>query len=352
MEERETMGRRIAALRRQAGLTQEQVAERLGVTAQAVSKWENDVSCPDISLLPGLAELLGVSTDELLGVRPVEPRVVVVDTDKSRRAEDGEKQRDSAGWNRTWDIGLRGGVFWGLLIALIGAAVLLDRFGLWPLAGKPTLWGIVWPAALLGLGVAWTCRRFSLFSLALALLGLYYLLFNLGAVAYVLTWDILWPAALVLIGLSILLDQFFPRLMARRGIGASFSGDEGGGEREPVDEYSDEDGFVRLSCAFSDVKREAMSGRDFLGGEVDVSFGAATLDLTGCRRVTPGAKLRLDVSFGSATIVLPRSVRLAPDVDRAFGSSAVKGTPDADAPDVLAVRGDVSFGSVTFRYAP
>lgn len=97
MEERETMGRRIAALRRQAGLTQEQVAERLGVTAQAVSKWENDVSCPDISLLPGLAELLGVSTDELLGVRPVEPRVVVVDTDKSRRAEDGEKQRDSAG---------------------------------------------------------------------------------------------------------------------------------------------------------------------------------------------------------------------------------------------------------------
>ena len=304
MEERETMGRRIAALRRQAGLTQEQVAERLGVTAQAVSKWENDVSCPDISLLPGLAELLGVSTDELLGVRPVEPRVVVVDTDKSRRAEDGEKQRDSAGWNRTWDIGLRGGVFWGLLIALIGAAVLLDRFGLWPLAGKPTLWGIVWPAAL------------------------------------------------VLIGLSILLDQFFPRLMARRGIGASFSGDEGGGEREPVDEYSDEDGFVRLSCAFSDVKREAMSGRDFLGGEVDVSFGAATLDLTGCRRVTPGAKLRLDVSFGSATIVLPRSVRLAPDVDRAFGSSAVKGAPDADAPDVLAVRGDVSFGSVTFRYAP
>ena len=77
-----------------------------------------------------------------------------------------------------------------------------------------------------------------------------------------------------------------------------------------------------------------------------------TLDLTGCRRVTPGAKLRLDVSFGSATIVLPRSVRLAPDVDRAFGSSAVKGTPDADAPDVLAVRGAVSFGSVTFRYAP
>ena len=78
MEERETMGRRIAALRRQAGLTQEQVAERLGVTAQAVSKWENDVSCPDISLLPGLAELLGVSTDELLGVRPVEPRVLFV----------------------------------------------------------------------------------------------------------------------------------------------------------------------------------------------------------------------------------------------------------------------------------
>ena len=68
MENKETLGTRIAALRKEKGLTQEQLAEKVGVSAQAVSKWENDVSCPDITLLPLLADLFGVSVDELLGV--------------------------------------------------------------------------------------------------------------------------------------------------------------------------------------------------------------------------------------------------------------------------------------------
>ena len=63
---KETIGSRIAALRKQKGLSQEKLAEKLGVSSQAVSKWENDASCPDISLLPSLADVLGVTTDELL----------------------------------------------------------------------------------------------------------------------------------------------------------------------------------------------------------------------------------------------------------------------------------------------
>ena len=61
--EQQTMGKRIMQLRKEKGYTQEQLAELCGVSAQAVSKWENDVSCPDISILPQLAELLGVTTD-------------------------------------------------------------------------------------------------------------------------------------------------------------------------------------------------------------------------------------------------------------------------------------------------
>ncbi len=61
-----TIGKRIAALRREKGLKQDELAEKLGVSAQAVSKWENDQTCPDISLLPLLAKTLGVSVDELL----------------------------------------------------------------------------------------------------------------------------------------------------------------------------------------------------------------------------------------------------------------------------------------------
>lgn len=63
----ETFGQRLQRLRKNAGLTQEEVATKLNITGQAVSKWENDVSAPDISVLVELSDILGVSLDELLG---------------------------------------------------------------------------------------------------------------------------------------------------------------------------------------------------------------------------------------------------------------------------------------------
>ena len=62
----ETLGRRIARLRLARTATQERLAKELNVSPQAVSKWENDINYPDISLLPDLARVLGVSVDELL----------------------------------------------------------------------------------------------------------------------------------------------------------------------------------------------------------------------------------------------------------------------------------------------
>ena len=62
----ETLGRRIARLRLAKTATQERLAKELNVSPQAVSKWENDINYPDISLLPALARFLGVSVDELL----------------------------------------------------------------------------------------------------------------------------------------------------------------------------------------------------------------------------------------------------------------------------------------------
>ena len=109
------MGKRISSLRKQCGLTQDQLAARVGVTAQAVSKWENDISCPDISILAKLAETLGVTTDELLGVKPVDPRVVVVESDKKRSS--GAKKQQS--FTFRWDGGKRSAIFLGLLVALV-----------------------------------------------------------------------------------------------------------------------------------------------------------------------------------------------------------------------------------------
>ena len=61
------VGRNIYALRKEFGFTQEELAGKLGVTYQAVSKWENGTTAPDISLLPELAAVFKTSIDALLG---------------------------------------------------------------------------------------------------------------------------------------------------------------------------------------------------------------------------------------------------------------------------------------------
>lgn len=72
--EQQTLGKRIAELRKEHNMTQLELAEEMGVTDKAVSKWERDLACPDINTLPKLAALFGVSVDELMqGNAPVEP---------------------------------------------------------------------------------------------------------------------------------------------------------------------------------------------------------------------------------------------------------------------------------------
>ena len=84
-----TMGKRIAALRREKGMKQDDLAQLLEVSPQAVSKWENDQTCPDISLLPRLAKSLGVSVDELLsGKTEVRPPVTIVPEEKRKDIQD------------------------------------------------------------------------------------------------------------------------------------------------------------------------------------------------------------------------------------------------------------------------
>ena len=72
----ETIGNRIAKYRKANGLTQEALANLMGVSSQAVSKWETDASCPDISALPQLCRILGISTDELLTGKSNEVKLV------------------------------------------------------------------------------------------------------------------------------------------------------------------------------------------------------------------------------------------------------------------------------------
>lgn len=70
MREQQTLGRRIQEARKAAGLSQESLGERLGVSRQAVSKWESDASVPDLENLIAMSRIFGVTIGALLGVEP------------------------------------------------------------------------------------------------------------------------------------------------------------------------------------------------------------------------------------------------------------------------------------------
>lgn len=67
---KQNMGDLIATLRREQGMTQKDLADKMNVTDKAVSKWERNLSCPDVNTIPHLAQVLGVSVEELMTSTP------------------------------------------------------------------------------------------------------------------------------------------------------------------------------------------------------------------------------------------------------------------------------------------
>lgn len=65
---KQTLGTMITSLRKEHGMTQLELAEKMSVTDKAVSKWERDLSFPDVNSLPKLAEIFGISIDELMRI--------------------------------------------------------------------------------------------------------------------------------------------------------------------------------------------------------------------------------------------------------------------------------------------
>ena len=94
-----TIGTRIADLRTALNLTQLELAERLGVTDRAVSKWETGASYPDITLLPQLADIFNVTTDYLLRGQPMVKQEFYVDYANSKFNDTVNKKYLANGWN-------------------------------------------------------------------------------------------------------------------------------------------------------------------------------------------------------------------------------------------------------------
>ena len=87
----ETFGQRLSRIRKEKGMTQEDIAKRIVISPQAVSKWENDLSSPDILVLSSLADILGVTVDELLGRESETTSSSTAETVESEVVNDDEK---------------------------------------------------------------------------------------------------------------------------------------------------------------------------------------------------------------------------------------------------------------------
>ena len=265
-----TIGDRIKFHRKRLGMTQEQLAERMGVSAQAVSKWENNLSCPDISVLPELAEIFGITVDELLGKHPPAGAAVheaeVVTPEK-------EKHGPSVSWE--WDNGgmsvKLGSVFFALYILVIGGLMLMNHLCNFDVSW----WTVVWTSALVFIGATSQRHHFSLFGLVMSLAGLYFLLSAYGVIRVELGWSIVFPVVLLLWGVSLLIDILSDKRRKRHGKSKATVHSN----KKLHHEYSCDDGYLHCELSFGEY-RAAVVTPMLRGGSIDSSFGDFTVDFS------------------------------------------------------------------------
>ena len=339
----QTLGKRIMEQRKKLGLTQDQLAEKLGVTAQAVSKWENDQSCPDITTLPRLAEIFGTTTDALLGVSSQKVHEAEVIQDEEDEENDGI-HIENGNWEFRWDSGRRDTLFFAFFVLLIGGLLLAGKFLNW----TASFWEILWPSALLMWGLRCIFHKFSFFGIGCTLFGGYFLLENLGITQLDLASELIFPVLIVIFGLSLLADALrkpkkpkFQILHNGKRVG---SGDNKTKGSFTTDTHS-------FECGLSFGENTHYIELPLLQhGEITCSFGELTVDLTGCEEVFQNCRIEANCSFGELTLRVPRRFRVEPDSSTAFASLDIDGQPDANPTGVIRLDANISFGEITIEY--
>ena len=333
----ETLGKRIVANRKRVGLTQDQLEEQLGVTAQAVSKWENDQSCPDISMLPKLAEIFGITTDELLGREHAVYEGEVVDEEEK---EGNGLHVQKGNWEFKWDSGRKDALTFAILVLLVGVLTFLSNF----YSLGASFWEILWPCIPLVYGVRALFRKFSFFNIGCTLFGAYYLVDNFNLIEYKMESGTIFAVILVLLGLSLLVDALRkpkkPRIVINHN---------GGNTEKTKSTFRENGEHFDCSLSFGENTRFVALPR-LSSGTANVSFGELNMDLTGCVEITNGCQIDANCSFGQLVLKIPKSCRAISKAGTAFGAVEFVGHPDADAATDIIIDGRVSFGEIEVQY--
>lgn len=343
----QTLGKRIVAHRKRLGMTQDSLAEQLGVTAQAVSKWENDQSCPDIAMLPKLAEIFGITIDELLGIEKKEICVAEV-VDEGAAEEKTEEQAHtveiSGEGHGTWEFKLdnsrKGHLGIALWVLMVGGLLLASNMRGW----NAGFWDILWPSGLLIFGLFGVMPKPSFFRIGCLFFGAYFLLNNLNLSPVVLDKGLLLAVFLILFGVSLLVDAL------RKPGGRKFRVIHNGKNIASDKSYCRTEG-ERFECSTSFGENHCLIQLPRLStGEADVSFGELTVDLSSCQEIEDGAHIELNCSFGQLNLLVPKQYRVEENASTAFATVDIKGNPTPEAAVTIYAECSVSFGEIQIRY--
>ena len=335
----ETLGKRIAANRKRLKLTQDQLAEQLGVTAQAVSKWENDLSCPDISTLPRLAAIFGVTTDALLGIEPHKTNIV-------REAEVISDEEEADGLHIRkgqlefhYDDSRKDAIKLALWILLCGGVMLASRL----MDQDLGFWDALWTTGLLSFGLGGLFPRFSVFRVGCGLFGGYFLLEKMGITSLNLSGKLVFPICLLLFGLGVLADAMKKPRSRKFRVRHNHQGTPcaSGCNLEP-DRFQCETSFGQQNYLIA-VPR-------LVQGKIDLSFGSLTVDLSGCEEVAENCTIEADCAFGELEILVPRPYEVKTNPSTFCGSIDHQGHPDPNPQGIILLNGEVSFGSIRIIY--
>jgi predicted membrane protein len=228
---------------------------------------------------------------------------------------------------------VRGRIVAGLILVLVGIALLLDVTGY---AQMDTLLETYWPVILIVLGlVQFTVRPARpLGGFILLAVGAVFLLDALGVLPH--AWfNYVWPLGIVFIGLLLILGR--PRRRWEH--------------RHEVKEGVVDDDLIQRKVVFGGID-ERVRSQNFRGGDVEVTFGGAKLDLRDARISAQGARLDLSATFGGIEILLPPNWNVRVESRPVLGG--VENKINAPGPGVasgpfLDIRASATFGGVTLR---
>ena len=335
----QTLGKRIAAHRKRLNMTQDQLAEQLGITAQAISKWENDLSCPDITMLPRLAEIFDISIDELLGhsaPEKVHDAEVVFEEDQ----DDSDNEKDRGRVVVHWSAGKRGATIGGLMVLAVGVLLLLARIYHW----EVSFWSILWPCAMIAYSLDHMLKKFSVFSLALGLFGVYFLVNNLGIWQLGIDSELYFPIIIVMLGLGLLVDAMKkPKKSGFRVLRT------GNGKKKTESKFHNTNSSFDCDLSFGE-RTHVISATCLKSGIANVSFGELTLDLTQGEAVDENCTIDANCSFGELILLVPNKFRVEQDSSTSFASCDVQGYPSINPLGVIQLDCSASFGSVLIKY--